>query len=123
MPHCILEYSDNISEKPHIKELLTEINDFLANTGLFNKADIKSRAFCHDTYIVGDGEKDRAFASLNIHILSGRENEAKSRISNGALKILEKSLHLSITEKNCSITVQITDLHRESYARIGGRNR
>ena len=123
MPHCILEYSDNISEKPRIKELLIEINYFLASTGLFNKGDIKSRAYCHDTYIVGDGEEDRAFASLNIHILSGRDNEVKSRISNGALKILEKALHHSISEKKCSVTIQITDLHRESYVRTGRKNR
>ena len=122
MPHCVLEYSDNIVEQSHIKELLVEINDFLANTGLFNKADIKSRAFCHDIYIVGDGAGDRAFASLNIYILSGRENDVKSMISMGALKILEKALQLSITEKQCSVTVQITDLHRESYARIDKKN-
>jgi hypothetical protein len=41
MPHCILEYSNNISEEPNHSSILRQIHNALFSTGLFDLNDIK----------------------------------------------------------------------------------
>jgi len=118
MPHCILEYSSNINDKINLKKLLHDINTMLASTGLFNLMDIKSRAVEHDLYVVGDGDPNRAFAALTISIFSGRPDNVKVNITESALQLLKDAFNTTLQEKKCSITVQIGDIHRESYRRI-----
>lgn len=43
MPHCILEYSANVVDRPDVTRLLKEIHDALMATGLFTLTDIKWR--------------------------------------------------------------------------------
>jgi 5-carboxymethyl-2-hydroxymuconate isomerase len=118
MPHCILEYSSNINDKINLKKLLHDINTMLAGTGPFNLMDIKSRAVEHDLYVVGDGDPNRAFAGLTISIFSGRPDDVKANITESALQLLKDAFNTTLQEKKCSITVQLVDIHRESYRRI-----
>jgi len=117
MPHCILEISDNIVEKTKKKEILSKINNCLAETGLFNVNDIKSRVVVHNDYFIGDGDEKRAFVALNVAILSGRAQETKNMISNKCLKVLKLIFAESFNQLKFSLTVQITEMDKESYAR------
>ncbi len=115
MPHCILEYSSNINDKINLKKLLHDINTMLIGTGIFNLMDIKSRAVEHDLYVVGDGNPNRAFVALTINIFRGRPDDVKANIAESALQLLKDAFNTTLQEKKCSITVQIGDIHRESY--------
>ncbi len=118
MPHCILEYSNNIVDQVDFRKLLLEINQFLAETGLFKLSDIKSRVIAHDLFVIGDGAPDRTFITMNLCILEGRDNSVKKDISNSLSKLLERSFPKTIAETKCSLTVRITDMHRESYGKV-----
>ena len=117
MPHCILEHSDNIVDQVDFTHLLLDVNELLAGTGLFKLDDIKSRAICHNLYVIGDGAPDRTFVTINICILSGREEVVKIELSNTVLKLLERLFPRTLAETRCSLTVRITDMHRNSYAK------
>jgi 5-carboxymethyl-2-hydroxymuconate isomerase len=118
MPHCILEYSNNVVDQPNLNELLLQVHEFLAGTGLFKQANIKSRVFCHDLFVVGDGARDRAFVTMNVCILSGHDDATKAQISQGVLRVLERHFPKTLVERRCSITVRITDIHRDSYGKL-----
>lgn len=120
MPHCILEYSANILDRPDIGRLLMQIHDALMTTGQFSLADIKSRAVRHDDYLVADGDPAWAFVTLNIQILDGRGNEVKAQITEGAMAVLEAAFPESLRQLKCSLTVQVSDIHRASYRRRPG---
>ncbi len=117
MPHCVLETSDNILENISKKELLLQINNCLAETGLFNINDIKSRYVVHRDYVIGDADKNRAFVALNVAILSGRSKETKIMISNKCLDLLKSRFKESLKRLKLSLTVQITEMGKESYAK------
>jgi len=121
MPHCILEYSANVVDCPDLRRLFSELHELLISTGLFEREAIKSRAIRHDDFVVGDGDPRRAFVALNIVILSGRPDEAKVRITDGALELLKRFFGESIAEQKCNITVQVSELHRGSYRRFTSR--
>ena len=117
MPHCILEYSANIADEPDFRQLLLEVHDYLESTGLFKKADIKSRVVGHDKFVIGDGAPDRAFVTLNLCVLAGRDDSVKAGLSGSIVKILERYFPKTLAERRCSLTVRITDMHKGSYGK------
>jgi 5-carboxymethyl-2-hydroxymuconate isomerase len=117
MPHCILEYSSNVIDAPDWTRLLLDVHEVLMATGLFVRSDIKSRIIEHGRYVIGDGSQDRAFVTLNVQILSGRSDEVKRQVAEAALELLSRTFTKTLNELKCSISVQITDIHRPSYCR------
>ena len=117
MPHCILEASSDLLDQPDWAGLLREINGTLVATGLFTTADIKSRFLRHDVFAIGDGNLGQAFVTLNVQILEGRTDEVKALLSEALLPVLVKAFPRTLAQMTCSLTVQITDIHRPSYRR------
>jgi 5-carboxymethyl-2-hydroxymuconate isomerase len=118
MPHCILEYSANVADSPDFKKLLKRINETLAATGLFVSGDIKSRAIRHELFVVGDGSPDRSFVTLNLQILSGREEAVKAMLAEKLLDVLREAFPSTLRSTRCSLTVQVSDIHKPSYRRV-----
>ncbi len=118
MPHCILEYSNNISEQPNHSLILSQIHNALFSTGLFDFNDIKSRIIVHNEFYIGDGNTERAFVSLAVEILSGKDEDTKKRIAEDCLKVLETNFQDSIKAMKFSLTVQIREIDKVSYSRI-----
>jgi 5-carboxymethyl-2-hydroxymuconate isomerase len=86
-------------------------------TGLFTAADIKSRALRHADFAIGDGAPNQAFVTLNVQILSGRSDDVKAQLSEALLPLLTAAFPQTFAHMKCSLTVQITDIHRPSYCR------
>ena len=117
MPHCILEASDNMLDQPDWATLLLAINRTLGETGLFKVADIKSRYVRHSTFAIGDGAPGQAFVTLNVQILGGRTDDVKAGLSEALLPLLAGAFPRTLAAMTCSLTVQVTDIHRPSYRR------
>lgn len=117
MPHCILEYSDNIVDKLNFRQIIHAIHSALMETNLFILADIKTRVIKHTVYLVGDGDSNQAFVTLTIQILAGREDSLKKQITEKANHILSSAFKQTLENLDCSITVQIVDIHKPSYQR------
>jgi len=116
LPHCILEYTDNMAP-PDFGALFGELHDLLVGTGEFQRDDIKSRARPCADFLVGAGGPDRGFAALEICILDGRSDELKSRITAGALELLDRHFAGALEALRGSLSARVTDMHRASYAR------
>ena len=121
MPHCLLEYSQNIPDRIKFEKLFSELHNILVKTGEFNVADMKSRAIGYDHFLIGDGKAERIFIHLEIFILEGRSREFKSQLSTVAMHVLEKYFTNTLLQPESSITVNISDLNRASYKKRIGR--
>lgn len=117
MPHCIFEYSANIADNPKWSQMIGKIHEGLIATGQFVAEDIKSRVIRHDNYRIGTGGPNQSFVTLNLQILEGRSDAFKHAISKMALEILLVEFQQSLSEQSCSVTVQVSDIHRASYQR------
>ena len=117
MPHCILEYSNNLVERPDWTDVLRDVHAFLVDTGMFHLGDIKSRTIAREAFLAADGAPDRAFVAMNVCILEGRGEGAKARVTDGVLEILQRHLRAACVGKRCSISVRITEMERSSYRR------
>lgn len=117
MPHCILEYTNNIVDTPIWADIFKEIHAILIATGEWHSADIKSRAIELHNFYIGNGSPHQAFVSLCIQILAGRSDNLKKSVSESCLKALAGHFPLTLKQLQTSITVQIVDIHEPSYCR------
>lgn len=109
MPHCIIEHSAEISGA----NLVPAVYKGALDSQLFSPegSDIKVRALPYSEYKTGC--VDILFIHVTLKILSGRSLRQKSTLSHLILENLK-----SITHIDCSISVEVVDIDRESYAKI-----
>ncbi len=109
MPHCIIEHSKDFEGR--VDELIAAVHDGALAAGLFDENDIKTRALCYENYQTGTSKKP--FIHVSSKILVGRNNEQKSALSNAILLHINK-----LNVGSCSLTVEIIDIDKDSYAKI-----
>jgi len=115
MPHCILEYSANLPERPDLQTLFQQLHEVLMASGQFTLDDIQSRAIRHEEFRIGDGDPRRTFVTMNLSLLAGRSDEVKAALSRSVLELLERAFARTLAETICSLTVHVSELHRPSY--------
>lgn len=108
MPHCVIEYSSEVAEQLSIDRLMAAVHDAAFSTGLFPEYDIKTRAIAYDRYRTG--QTDDTFVHVNLHLLSGRNDEQKADLSEKVLAGIDPLLPGVV-----SVGVEIIDIHRTSY--------
>ena len=109
MPHCIVEHSSNINAKP----LLKAVYDGAFKSNLFevDGSGIKVRLAPFEDYIAGNDK--HSFVHVQLRILTGRNSEQKLMLSE--LVLTEIKL---LNFEDCSITVEVAELHRDSYSKL-----
>lgn len=110
MPHCILEYSQNLEQEVPPAELLETVKEACVASDLFSVEDIKLRSRAYKSFITG-GQED-AFIHVMIRLLSGRTEEQKKQLSDLVLNAL-----IQFSLKDVSLSVELCDMDRATYAK------
>ncbi|BAN49117.1 5-carboxymethyl-2-hydroxymuconate Delta-isomerase [Metapseudomonas resinovorans] len=115
MPHLVIEHSANLTSVD-AAALLVACNGFLADTGHFAEADIKSRVIRHEHFLVGTEAQGRGFLHATLWLLSGRPENVKQALSRGLLEALEAAFQkpdgLAV-----QVSVQLQDMERGTYSK------
>ncbi|MBJ7536706.1 5-carboxymethyl-2-hydroxymuconate Delta-isomerase [Marinomonas transparens] len=110
MPHCIVEYSQNLEQEVPPADLLEAVKNACLASALFTEEDVKLRSSPYKSFMTA-GRED-AFIHVTLRILSGRTTEQKRDLSQ---RVLEALTGFSLTE--VSFTVEICDMERDSYSK------
>ncbi|WP_375055497.1 5-carboxymethyl-2-hydroxymuconate Delta-isomerase [Zobellella sp. DQSA1] len=110
MPHCVIEYSTTLGRQLSPSALVTAVHQGAFDSGLFEEADIKSRAIGYDYHHNGGARRD--FIHVTLKILSGRTPEQKEALSAVVLDAL-----VGLGLKDISLTVEVVDIVRDCYAK------
>ena len=114
MPHCIIEYSQELAEEIDIKSLMSVVFQGAVQSSLFAVTDIKVRAIAFNDFYAestnSSSKEQPRFIHVCCKILSGRTLEQRQKLS---LLILSQLTELSINA--VSISVEIVDMECESY--------
>ena len=108
MPHCIVEYSEDVAEQVSIEELVEAVHLGVFSSGLFDEYDIKTRAAGYGCYRTGSTRD--SFVHVTVRLLSGRDDAQKANLSEKLLARIEPMLPEVV-----SVGVEICDMHRDSY--------
>jgi len=109
VPHCVIEHSEDIEAN----SLVSLVYKGALASNLFEAegSDIKVRALPYTDYQTGNVEL--SFVHVTLKILSGRNLEQKSALTQ---LVLEQLKTLQMTQ--CSISVEVADIDRASYAKV-----
>ena len=108
MPHCVIEYDQDIADQIEIDAVLAAVHQGAMDSDLFPEYDIKIRALGFQHHRTGQTRD--SFVHVAVHLLSGRSDEQRSMLSECVLARVEPLLPQVI-----SVSVEICDIHRESY--------
>ena len=108
MPHCIIEYSSDVTDQISIEALVAATHQGALSSGLFAEYDIKTRAMAYEHHQTGSTRD--SFVHVTVRLLSGRDDAQKSELSEKILAQIE-----SLLPRVVSVGVEISDMHRESY--------
>jgi len=111
MPHCIIEYSKDLSFNLDKKILMKNVFDGCMKINIFNEKDIKVRMKSYEYFLSGGLEKN--FIHINIKILSGRSIDEKKLLAQNVLNQDNKDTFYDI-----SISVEVNDMNKEIYTKI-----
>jgi 5-carboxymethyl-2-hydroxymuconate isomerase len=87
---------------------MSAVHDGALSSGLFPQYDIKTRAIAYDNHRTGQTQD--SFVHVNLHLLSGRDDDQKADLAERVLARL-----LPLLPQVVSVSVQIIDIHRASY--------
>lgn len=111
MPHCIIEYSEDLSFNLDKKILMKNVFDGCMQVNIFNKKDVKVRMKSYEYFLSGGLEKN--FIHINIKILSGRSIDEKKLLAQNVLDQVNNDTFCDI-----SISVEVNDMNKEIYSKI-----
>ena len=118
MPHLTLEYSSNLSLDPAAS--LAALNRCLADSGLFEEADIKSRALALDIFCVGTAATPRAFAHAKLSLMPGRIIDTRKQLADSLLAALSPLVQAA-PGTELQLCVELFEIDRASYAKESRR--
>jgi len=111
MPHCIIEYSEELENKIKPTELIDKVYQGTLKSNLFEDEDIKIRTIFFKNHQTGNKKVD--FINVTVRILSGRSQKLKTLLSNSILNEFK-----NINIKPISITIEICEIENESYSKL-----
>lgn len=112
MPHLTLEYSANLPEPVDMQGLLAALHASLARLGI-QLDDCKSRVYRSETYRVGTGITERAFAHLTLAVLDSRASDTQRLAGELALDWLRAAF--ATTGLDCDLTVEVREMRAARY--------
>ena len=116
VPHCTLEYSDNLTDFA-AGQMLAALNAELLASGLFAEADIKSRAVRLEQFAVGVAPAPRAFVHLTLSVLSGRSVDERAALARRVLAVLEAGCSAPAATE-LQLSADVAEMERATYAKI-----
>jgi len=110
VPHCIIEYSQELETEVEPSTLLCSVFYGALESELFSENDIKVRALAFNHFTTGNSLQN--FVNVTVKILSGRNLEQRKKLTQLILAKLNE-----LYSKSISLTVEITEIEKESYAK------
>ena len=88
MPHCIIDYSQDVAAQLDIDTLIEAVHLGAMDSGLFPEYDIKTRAIEFAQHRTGQTRD--SFVHVAVHLLDGRSDEQKAGLSEAVLARIER---------------------------------
>jgi len=111
MPHCIIEYSNDLIELVTPRELIGAVYNANEESRMFDNGDIKVRAmsFAHHKTV----NDTSGFIHVTLKILAGRSLHRKEKLSALVLKNLDE-----LPLFNVHISVAVQEIEVASYSKL-----
>jgi 5-carboxymethyl-2-hydroxymuconate isomerase len=110
MPHCTVEYTDNLAADGDIPGLLRKLADKLCGSGIFPKGGVRVRALRLSEYVVADGAGDDAFVHLTVKIGAGRPAEVRAQFFGEFFAIVEQHFEALFARRGLALSLYVEEV-------------
>jgi 5-carboxymethyl-2-hydroxymuconate isomerase len=112
MPHCIIEYTDNLRSEGDIPGLLPKINQLLsAQNGVFPIGGIRSRAIELKDYCIADGADDYAFVHVTLKIGAGRGDAVKKSVCDALFELVKQHFAALYAKRYLALSMELSEFN------------
>lgn len=114
MPHMHVEYTNNlqgVNEAALMDALNTAVCD---HPTVADEADVKTRITALGSYQIGRNNAGRAFAHVELRLMSGRTPEVKKELSDRIAAVLKAQIPAQ-SGLDVQLSVDIVDMDKPSY--------
>ena len=125
MPHLVILYSPNLDAKADLPALCRSLADTMieqrddAGKPVFPIGGTRVLAYPAAHFAVADGQRDYAFAYLNLRMARGRSEATQKRIGDALLATVRTALEPVLAQHLVGVTLQI-DVGAEVFdAKLG----
>lgn len=110
MPHCIVEYTDNLGEEAAIPALLEKLAaKFRDSEGVFPTGGIRVRAIRLKEYVVADGKGNDAFVNITNKIGSGRDPAFNKRFFTALFDVAREHLQPVFDSRSFALSMYVEE--------------
>lgn len=110
MPHFIVECSENIRQQAGLPQLFAQVNRYLAASGLFPLAGIRSRAHWVDCWQMADGKHDYAFVHMTLKIGHGRTAEQLLPVLSALFELIKQHFSPLMEQRYLALSLAVEEL-------------
>ena len=133
MPHCIVEYTDNLASDGDIPKLLQELaGKFRSRGDVFPVGGLRIRAIRLTEFVLADGLGDDAFVNVTVKIGPGRPLEFRKQFFAEMFEIVQEhfaelfarrplALSLYVEEADKDGSFKANSIHRRLKSAPGGQ--
>lgn len=114
MPHCVIEYSEDIAEYLDPQDLVLAAHQALDDSELFDAQTVRTRARPYHAYHAGEyHSKSLAFIHLTLRIMPGLTDLQKEDLTIDLIEIVQL-----FQLKRVLISCEIIEMSDLSYSRL-----
>lgn len=110
MPHVIIEYSANVRHMAEFAEITQIAHKIMIQSGLFSAADIKTRSYVTENFLVGEKGNEGSFVHVTVYLLEGRTTLQKQNLS----EALRDAVQLPLKNVD-QLSIDIRELAKDTY--------
>ncbi|WP_396189280.1 5-carboxymethyl-2-hydroxymuconate Delta-isomerase [Flavobacterium sp.] len=108
MPHCVIEYSQDLQIHFNQSNFSNMISKKLIDSDLFDPNTIKIRAMKYDDYLVANTSKP--FIAISVKLMPGRSKFQLESLATKILKCLESKFDFFV-----EITIEFIEINPQFY--------
>jgi 5-carboxymethyl-2-hydroxymuconate isomerase len=110
MPHCIVEYTDNLDQEAAIPDLLEKLAaKFRDSNGVFPTGGIRVRAIRLSEYVIADGKGDDAFVNITAKIGPGRDPGFKKQFFSQMFEMVKEHFRKTFDSRSIALSLYVEE--------------
>ena len=117
MPHLNIEYSANLADAFDVPTALRRVNDVVLATGLFEPAQVKSRAIALEHFRIGNADEGEAMVHARIHVVTGRSLQVRQALAKSVVATLQSALG-PVPGLIVQITAEVNEMDEAIYSKV-----
>ena len=110
MPHCIVEYTDNLGPDAAIPDLLEKLAaKFRDSDGVFPTGGVRVRAIRLTEYVIADGKGDDAFVNITAKIGAGRDLDFKKQFFTQMFGMVKEHFKTTFASRSFALSLYVEE--------------